>query len=594
MIHDVTNHLWQSTVFALAVGLLTLAFRGNRAQVRYGLWLAASVKFLVPFALLMSLGSEAPRPAVVEKIAPPAVAVAIVQLAEPVGQMALPVAPRRPQIPWLPIAWACGFAAVSLLRLRGWARVRAAVRASSPAGIPAAVEVRSAPGLLEPGVVGVFRQILLLPDGIEEKLTKVQLDAVLAHELCHTRRRDNLSSAIHMISEALFWFHPLVWWIGARLVEERERACDEEVLRLGGDPRDYAEGILNVCKLYVGSPLACVAGVTGSDLKKRIEAIMTNRILVSLTAGKKTALAAAGLMAIALPVAVGVLRAQAAASQTFDAASIRPCELTGPIQDRNGHSSPGRLGLGCDVLVDNNTFLGLIERAYVEFADGREPKGVDREMVTVGGGPGWVHTQGYKIEATADGHPSVGVMSGPMLQRLLEDRFKLQIHRETKDTPVYVLTLDNASKLKPFQEGSCVATPGTPIPWPALPSGQRYCMMNISLLKPSIDADAVTMTDFSKLLNLVVDRHVIDETGMSGKFQIHLTFKRDQVTAPKFGSIPTVGPPPPGLESAAAAGSESEPTIFTAVQEQLGLKLVATKRPVEALVIDSVERPSEN
>src|SRR5438552_651971 len=77
-----------------------------------------------------------------------------------------------------------------------------------------------------------------------------QLEAVLAHELCHVRRRDNLVASIHMIVEAIFWFHPLVWWIGAKLVEERERACDEEVLRLGSEPRVYAEGIVNVCKLY--------------------------------------------------------------------------------------------------------------------------------------------------------------------------------------------------------------------------------------------------------------------------------------------------------------------------------------------------------
>ncbi len=63
-----------------------------------------------------------------------------------------------------------------------------------------------------------------------------------------------------MFVETVFWFHPLVWWIGKRMVEERERACDEEVLRLGNEPRVYAEGILNVCKLYMESPLACVSG----------------------------------------------------------------------------------------------------------------------------------------------------------------------------------------------------------------------------------------------------------------------------------------------------------------------------------------------
>ena len=82
---------------------------------------------------------------------------------------------------------------------------------------------------------GTVRSVLLVPEGIADRLTPRQLEAVLAHELCHVRRRDNLTSAIHMIVEAMFWFHPLVWWIGARLVEERERACDEDVLRLGGE-----------------------------------------------------------------------------------------------------------------------------------------------------------------------------------------------------------------------------------------------------------------------------------------------------------------------------------------------------------------------
>ena len=78
-----------------------------------------------------------------------------------------------------------------------------------------------------------------------------------------------------MIVEAVFWFHPLVWWISARLMEERERACDEGVLELGSEPQVYAESILKTCEFCVESPLACVSGVTGADLKKRIVRIMT-------------------------------------------------------------------------------------------------------------------------------------------------------------------------------------------------------------------------------------------------------------------------------------------------------------------------------
>jgi hypothetical protein len=155
---------------------------------------------------------------------------------------------------------------------------------------------------MEPGVVGWRRPVLLVPQGIEDHLTPRQLDAVLAHELCHVRRRDNLTSTIHMVVETVFWFHPLVWWIGARLIEERERACDEEVLRLYGDPRVYAEGILNVCKRYARAPLICVSGVSGANLRKRVEAIMLNRVGRRLTLAAKVALAAAAMTGVTLPV----------------------------------------------------------------------------------------------------------------------------------------------------------------------------------------------------------------------------------------------------------------------------------------------------
>src|SRR5580704_4826161 len=138
------------------------------------------------------------------------------------------------------------------------------------------MNVMSSPDLLEPGIIGIRRPVLLLPDGITDRLTRAELHAIIAHEWCHVRRRDNLVATLHMIIEALYWFHPMMWWIEARLIDERERACDEAVLRAGYDPHIYADGILNVCKFYVESPLVCASGVTGSDLKKRIEAIMNN------------------------------------------------------------------------------------------------------------------------------------------------------------------------------------------------------------------------------------------------------------------------------------------------------------------------------
>jgi len=280
-------HLWQSTWFAVAVGLLTLLFRRNRARVRFALWLCASMKFLVPFAPLIDfarqLAPPAPAPAFAEQLA--------IRLAVPAG----------------PVARAAGLATLALMRFRGWRRVRAALRASRSLAVEAAVPVRASAGLLEPGAVGVWRPVLLIPAGIEDRLTPAQFASVLAHELCHVRRRDNLTASVHMAVEALFWFHPLVWWVGARMMEERERACDEGVLSLGSEPKDYAEAILGVCRLYVESPLVCVSGVTGANLKRRVEAIMNQSIGESLNLAKKLLLTAAGIAAVAVPLVLGVL-----------------------------------------------------------------------------------------------------------------------------------------------------------------------------------------------------------------------------------------------------------------------------------------------
>jgi hypothetical protein len=229
----------------------------------------------------------------------------------------------------------CGSGAIALIRLRAWRLIRAAVRASTPVeiptvAIPTKAQVCLSPGLLEPGVVGLLRPILLLPTGILTRLTPRQLEAVVAHELYHVKRRDNVTSAIHMIAEALFWFHPLIWWIGARLIQERERACDEEVLRLGNEPQIYAEGILNVCKFYKESPLVCVSGVTGSNLKKRIEDIMKNRVGLRLGLARKALLAVAAMAALAGPIAIGIVHAQSGRTRT----------LIEPIAIQRDHAAP--------------------------------------------------------------------------------------------------------------------------------------------------------------------------------------------------------------------------------------------------------------
>ena len=334
----IANHLWQSTLFAAAAGLLTLLLRSNRAHVRFCLWLAASAKFLVPFSLLMLVGGLMGRHSVIHR-SPASVPVVFEQVNEPfVGEVTRTAAATAPAskpgtsvVPVFVALWAIGCGAFVLSWCMRWWRLQIVLRAASPVPLHIGVPVVSSASIFEPGVFGVFRPALLLPSGIGDRLAPAELQAILAHELCHVHRRDNLWAVIHMVVEAVFWFHPLVWWLGTRLMEEREMACDEEVLRRGSEAEAYAEGILKVCELYLQSPLACTAGVTGSNLKKRIETIMANRPKLNLNLSKKAGLVFAGLVAIAIPVILGITHAPELRAQT----QVAPAqEITGDWQGK--------------------------------------------------------------------------------------------------------------------------------------------------------------------------------------------------------------------------------------------------------------------
>ncbi len=587
------NHLWQSTLFAAVAALLALVLRQNHARTRYWLWLLASLKFLVPFSLLVAIGGQLGwlAPAL---ITPSSVSVAMEQIAQPfpaapssAGTIATTVVAHKSGIApiLLPVIWISGFLAVAFSWSRRWRRVRAAMRAASRLPIAAHIPVLSSSTLIEPGVFGIFRPVLLLPAGITDRLAPAHIDAILAHELCHVRRRDNLAAAMHMLVEAIFWFHPLVWWLGARLVEERERACDEEVLRLGSEREVYAESILKTCQFYLESPLACMSGITGADLKKRIVCIMTQHLTSKLSFGRKLLLAGAGIAAVAGPVLFGLVnatqsRAQSqspsdAALPSFEVASIKP--------NRSGDGRismmipPGRLD------AKNVTAKFLIEFAY----NVKDPE--------ISGGPGWINSEHYDVEA------KVGDVSSDdtrklspderqqqlrlMMQSLLADRFKLKLRRETKELPVYALVVaKNGPKL---QESKDVPGPDR-FKGPDELKGRRMARMG----RGQLNMNSAPMSLLADALSRQLGRNVVDKTGLKGNYDFTLKWTPDESQGQMFGG-PDGGEGRPRTE-AAPAPDASGPTIFTALQEQLGLKLEAQKGPVETLVIESVERPSEN
>ncbi len=565
------DHLWQSTVFAAGAGVLVMLLRSTQARTRYALWLAASLKFLVPFAVFMAAGSRIHWRSA-HAVLDAQWSTAVTQASQPftdsvmltTGPTAVSNAARSFWMPALALIWVCGFAVVIGLWFARWRQIRAMVRSARPSPVPAAIRVLSSSALLEPSVFGIFRPVLLLPDGIEKHLTSAQLEAIYAHELCHVQRRDNLAAALHMLVEALFWFHPLVWWLEARLIEERERACDEEVLQAGNHPQDYAESILEICKLCLASPPTCAAGVSGADLQKRIETIMSCRIGRRLNSPKKVLLAIAGVLAVIVPVGIGLLnpaRAQEQPSKTFEVVSVKPSDPA-----TLGHSSVEGNPRSGRFTAEGITAKTLIENAYGNI-----------HLFQIEGAPSWADSERYDISAKAEGFGNVDpyemtdedlktfhTLQQARLQAVLADRFQLKVHRITKELPVYLLMVaKNGPKLQPTEN----------------PRDRRNRGMHIR--DGQMTATGLSTELLAANLSNLTSRVVIDKTGLSGHYDFTLNWAPDQRRA----EAPDSEQPTP---------SANGPSIFTAVQEQLGLKLVPAKGAGEILVIDHIERPSPN
>ncbi|MEO8098222.1 MAG: M56 family metallopeptidase [Acidobacteriota bacterium] len=570
------NHLWQSTLFAGAAGLLTLALRKHSARVRNWVWVAASFKFLVPLALLVGMGSYVEwkaAPAI-----PPNVSAAVGQVSQPFVAGTLP-SPRLAALPAAPSRlpailfgiWACGFFGISISWWIRWRRIALSVRAGKPEQLGLPIRTVSSPSFLEPGVFGLFRPVLLLPEGILDHLTAQQWRSIIAHELCHVRNRDNLIGAIQMFVETVFWFHPLVWWVGKRIFEERERACDEEVLRLGSEPRIYAQGILKICELYLESPVRCVAGISGANLKKRIESIMNHHIGMKLTAGKKLLVGGVSVLAVLLPFAAGVIRAQEQANERFEVASIRRVEIPDvsagvpvfPTTGGVGTSSPTRIS------YHGTWIFALVAEAF----------GVPGERIS--GIPASVKKARYDLIANIP-EGATKEQYKRMLGNLLRDRFHLRFHLESKSVPVYVLRVGkNGPKLKETARVDAVGTaPAGPIGapdadgFPTVPPNFKG-----STGRPGPDGMFLTGQDvpLAEIMGWVQDsagRPIIDETGLAGRYDVKLHFEWKSRR-----------PVEPGRA----------PSVFTAVEEQLGLKLESASRPLDHLIIDSMDiEPTEN
>jgi uncharacterized protein (TIGR03435 family) len=256
---------------------------------------------------------------------------------------------------------------------------------------------------------------------------------------------------------------------------------------------------------------------------------------------------------VAAAVALTALHAQ---SPTFDAASIK---LNPSPSLRHVVLPPtgGRLS------TRNAALRLLIQTAY----------GVQDFQIS--GGPDWMNSAGYDVEAKAEGNPTRAQV-WLMLQALLAERFKLKVHREMKEHPVYAMTVAKSGlKLPKAAEGECTAPP-TLGPCGDLVVGAEKGELFVR-------GQQVPLTALATLLSTIIARPVIDRTSVTGKFDVNLVFVADDVTA--------------GIPSPRRIGDGDQampPSVMTALNHQLGLKLDSSKGPIEMLVIDHVERATEN
>ena len=253
-------------------------------------------------------------------------------------------------------------------------------------------------------------------------------------------------------------------------------------------------------------------------------------------------------------------------SDVFDVVSVKPSVGTGPRQLRVGqHGSFDAADAPVDVLV---------EWAY----------GVKNFRVT--GAPGWFWTDHFDVHARADTaeSPTMEVLQA-RLQAMLADRFQLKSHWETKDRHVYLLVPSRRGAALPLtQPADCVA-PDMTKPLPAPARGQLPPCGILRITRNSVEGFSISLQQLIPVLEDRVDMPVVDNTGRSERYNIHLSWSAADGSPVGGGSVDPAAP---------AFPADVTPALASALQEQLGLRFQPSSAPTRMLVIDRIERPSPN
>jgi bla regulator protein BlaR1 len=438
----------------------------------------------------------------------------------------------------------CAGVGVLLLRLSiGIVRVRSLVR-----GARVSDGKLTHAACVAPVTVGWRRPMVILPEGWGQWPER-QRAVILAHEQEHVRRRDPLIQCLALLNRAVFWFHPLAWWLERELSRLAEEACDGAVLSCGHEPREYAECLLALARsvMSAGTRVRMLGmAAAGAELPQRIRKIFSSGQPQRISRLRLASVVLA-CAATAATFATGRPTHAQPASPTFEVASIKP--------NKSGEQGGSSRFTANSYIGTNVTLRRVVGLAYAPIQE-------------FTGGPGWIESDRFDITAKAEGNPGREQLQ-LMLRCLLADRFKLVVHKQTRDSAAYALVLARSdgklgSSLHPTK---AVCTPPDQVKGPPEPGRVPAGVCGVRLGNGALAGRGISMERLAAEL-IVVGRMVVDRTGLTGIFDMDVQWTPDE------------------------EGTNAD--LFRALREQLGLKLEATRAPVEVIVIDSAGRPSEN